>query len=193
MVGPLSVGVTHRCNGMSRRGWVLYGRVDAVLGVDLGCRREHKPRTNIESVYYKSISVTPIMGAHRQKTPKVVQFTELKWCESTPPNAGISRYVPWKYTFLIRVTYSACCRRRVMFLSSSPLKHGSATFDSRNTQTLPSKATRDPSVVNEEQNIRRSLMSTISFKSLQNIRFLKTPYPDDHMRRSLDMSNSRMM
>ena len=56
--------------------------------------------------------------AHTDTRHKVVQFTELKWCESTLPNTGISRYVPWKQTFLIRVIHPACYRRRVMFLSS---------------------------------------------------------------------------
>ena len=87
-------------------------------------RRDYISQRNIKPVYCYSISVTPIMGKLRNKTQNVVQFIELNWCESTVPSTRIPRYIPWKHTFLIRLIYPACCRRRVTVLSSSPLSHG---------------------------------------------------------------------
>ena len=140
-------------------------------------------RTNTELVYYYSISVTHILDTHRRHTaPKVVHFPELKRCKQTLPNTRISRYVPWKQTFLIRTIYPACCRRQVTFLSSPPLSHRSLTCGTRNIQTLLSKANFDTSIINENHNILPPLLSNIPFKSLRNIPLLRPTYPDDHIR-----------
>ena len=77
MLGPLSVGVAHWCNGQSLGRWVLHGRVDAELGLVQG-RYEYLSQTEIEPVYYYSISVTPIMDTkYTQETKTNVQLTEL--------------------------------------------------------------------------------------------------------------------
>ena len=104
------------------------------------------------------------MGTHRHTKPKVVR--PITWTEMVRIGAtkhGGFRYVPWKQTHQVRVTYRACCRRRVTFLSSSPVSVGRLlAVHEIYVQVFLSKATLDPSVVNGNQNIHEFEMRNSS-------------------------------